>query len=119
MRSIAAVKASFLRMSATVKALRIVFSTWRERLALDHDHGAAGALDALAGGRTERVRVDGERLGQLGLGEGLEGHALALAQPLGRQRLERDLGAGLEALLEVGEIDRLRVRPEGLEGHRL
>src|SRR3954454_18845751 len=106
-------------MSATVKALRMVFSTWRERLALDHYDRAARALDALARGGAEGVRVDGERLGELALGEDLDRDAPALAQALGRERLEGDLGARLEALLEVGEVDRLRVGPEGLEGHRL
>src|SRR5439155_10410222 len=44
---------------------------------------------------------------------------LALAQALGLERLERDVGAGVEARFEVAQVDRLRVRAEGLERHRL
>src|SRR4051794_20092951 len=119
MSSIAAVNSSFLRMSATVNALRIVASMrCRLRLAVHDDRRAARGLDLLARGGAELVRVDGERLGELAAGEDLHGDVLARAQALGLQRLERDLGAGVEAALQVGEVDRLRVRPEGLEGHR-
>ena len=47
------------------------------------------------------------------------GMPLRVPRPLLAQRLERHLGALVEALLEVLEVDRLRVRAERLEGHRL
>src|SRR3954467_8901309 len=116
-------------MSATVNALRIVDSMRRDQGSsaaaraagrlLDDDHAAARGLDGLAGRAAELVRVDGELLGQRALGEDLDRDVLAGAQALGLQRLERDLVAGLEAPLEVLEVDRLRVRAERLEGHRL
>src|SRR3954452_18029378 len=86
---------------------------------VDDDRGTAGGLDGLASGAAERVRVHGELLGERALGEDLDRDVLAAAQALGLQRVERDLVAGLEAPLEVLEVDRLRVRAEGLERHRL
>src|SRR3954453_23435460 len=77
--SSAAVKASFLRISPTVKALRIVDSIGRLRL-LDQRAGPAGRLDGLARGGAEGVGVDGERLGDLALGQDLDRDAPALAQ---------------------------------------
>ena len=74
--------------------------------------GAAGGLDALARGGAEGVGVNGQRLGQLALGEDLDRHALARAEAGGPQRLERHLGAGVEARLEVGDVDRLGVGAE-------
>src|ERR671918_1744737 len=113
----AAVKASFLRISPTVNALRIVDSIGRPRL-LDDRAGPAGSLDGLAGGGAEGVRVHGERLGDLALGEDLDRDALARAEAVLAQGVERHLGAGVEARLEVLDVDRLRVRAERLEGHR-
>src|SRR5204863_1957341 len=43
---------------------------------------------------------------------------LALRQAGGPQRLRVHLGARVETLLEIGQVDRLRVRPELLERHR-
>ena len=103
---------SFLRMSWTLKALRIVCSISRDLLG-----GAAGALDLLLRAGAEGVGPDGElgldlagaedldrvaALGQAGLAEGLGGH----------------LVARLEALIEVADVDRLGPRAELLEGHR-
>ena len=42
-----------------------------------------------------------------------------LARPFSFRRLRRHLGAGVEALLEVGEVDRLGLGAEVLERHRL
>src|SRR5215207_233414 len=129
--SMAAVNSSFLRMSATVKALRIVVSIggpgYRAArgvppgpaLALDDRHGAARLLDRLTCRGAEGVGVDGELLRQLTVGEHLDRDALAVRQPMRLQGVQRDLGARVEAALEVLEVDRLRVRPERLEGHRL
>src|SRR6185436_6847702 len=86
---------------------------------LEYVAGSTGGLDALARGRTESVGVDGQRLGDLALREHLHRDASALREVVRVQRLERDLGAGLEARLEIDQVDRLRVRPEGFERHRL
>src|SRR5690242_290307 len=86
---------------------------------LDDLAGPAGGLDGLAGGGAELVRVDRERLGELALREDLHRDALLRAQPVGVQRVERHRVAGLEARLEVRDVEDLRVRPERLEGHRL
>ena len=71
----------FLRISATLNAPRIV-AIIRGPSALDDLAGAAGGLDVLAGGLGEAVRVDGERLGDLALGEDLDRDALARGQAL-------------------------------------
>ena len=47
------------------------------------------------------------------------GTPLRVAEALRVQRLERDRGARLEPRLEVEQVDRLRVRAERLERHRL
>src|SRR5919106_6595729 len=119
MASIAAVNSSFLRISATVKALRIVESMCSPRLALDDLRAAAGRLDRLARGRAEGVGVDGELLRQRAAREHLDRYTLAVGQAVGVQRIERNLITGVEAPLEVDEVDGLRVRPERLERHRL
>ena len=49
----------------------------------------------------------------------LTGTPLRVAEVLGAQRLERDLGAGVEARVEVAQVHGLRVRAERLERHRL
>ena len=49
----------------------------------------------------------------------LTGMSLRVPRPLATQRLERHLGARVEARLEVLQVDRLRVRAERLERHRL
>src|ERR1700679_1720093 len=132
-----AAKAIFFRMSGTWKALRIVASTWAiltrahrpragppekflvGRRLVEHDAAAAGRLDALAGACTEGVGVHGKRLAQLALGEHLDGDPLARSETLAAHRLERDLTAGVEAVVEIADVDRLRVGTEGLERHRL
>src|SRR3954462_1680333 len=88
-------------------------------LGLDDDRGAARGLDRLARRAAEGVGVDGELLGQRALREHLDRDVLARPEPLGFERVERDLVARLEAPLEILEVDRLRVRAERLEGHRL
>src|SRR3954449_11276593 len=59
-----------------------------------------------------------ELLLDLAAGEHLD-RVLALGQPLLLQALERHFGAAVEALLEVGEVDRLSLGAEVLERHRL
>src|SRR3954465_7196623 len=88
-------------------------------LGLDDDRGAARGLDRLARRAAEGVGVDGELLGQRALREHLDRDVLARAEALALERVERDLVARLEAPLEILEVDRLRVRAERLEGHRL
>src|ERR1700727_4008563 len=125
-----AVKASFLRMSATWNALRIVESigcqfrgaigaTLAERsiLALDDMTGATGGLDALARARAEGVGVHGEGLGQLALGENLDRYLLAGTETLGLQQLYGDLGPRLEAGVQIGDVHGLGMRAEHLERH--
>src|SRR6202011_4116319 len=46
-------------------------------------------------------------------------HVLAGAKAVGLHQLDRDLGARIEAALELGDVHRLGVRAERLEGHRL
>src|SRR6185312_2881276 len=129
MRSMPAVNRSFLRISATWKALRMVESiglagraghacagrscdsssqTLREshrragrawNSALERVTGAADALDALAGGLAKGVGVNCERLAQISLSQHLDRHALAGGQALGLHRLERDICAGVKAAL--------------------
>src|SRR5215212_6947147 len=91
----------------------------RRAALLDDDAGAAGALDRLAGGGRELVRVDRQRLGDLALGEDLHGNVAARAEALLLEGVQRHVRALVEAGLEVLQVDRLRVRAEGLEGHRL
>ena len=45
--------------------------------------------------------------------------SLRVARPFSPQRVRGDLGALVEARLEVAQVDRLGVRPERLERHRL
>src|SRR5688572_21663887 len=98
----AAVKASFFRMSATRNAFRKVRSTRPSSVVLEDLAGAARGLDLLARGLREAVGVDGQGLGQRAAAGQLDGH-----------------GAATEARLEGAEIDRLRARAELLERHRL
>src|SRR5215216_7871112 len=114
--SMIAVNASFFRMSATRNALRIVDSI--PALRLDDLAGPARGLDALASGLGERVGVHRELLGQLAAREDLHRDVLAGAESGGAQRVEIDRRAVVELLLQVGQVDRLGVRPERLERHR-
>ena len=68
--------------------------------------GAAGRLDLLPGGGAETVGLDRQLLGDLAPGEDLD-RVGARRQPA-PERLRGDLGAGVEARLEIGEVDRLR-----------
>src|SRR5271170_1387241 len=80
--------------------------------------GAARRLDLLLGGGAEGVRSHRQLRRDLAAGEDLD-RVRALRQALLLQRLRRHLGAGLEALLKIGEVDRLRLGPEVLKRHRL
>src|SRR5262249_4675010 len=86
---------------------------------LSDDARAAGGLDRGLGGARERVGVDGQRLRELALGEDLDRDVLARSETLVDERLNRHLRAAVEARVEVLEVDRLRVRTERLERHRL
>src|SRR4051812_47037959 len=111
--------ASFLRMSATRKAVRIVVSTpdqvrgtcrrarrARRRLSVTDDAaGATGRLDRLACAGTEAMGEDRQRLGDRALGEHLDVDVLALREALGLHRLDRHLVAAVEAPLEVLQVD--------------
>src|SRR5437588_12865431 len=99
----AAVNRTLFRISPTLNAPRIVeIMVWPSRL--DQLTGAAGRFDRLARGFAEAVRVDGQRLGELALGENLHGHALARRQALRPHRVERHGRAGIEARLEVEQV---------------
>src|SRR5258707_13918084 len=86
---------------------------------LDDGAGAAGGLDALARTGAEGVGVNGQRLRDLALGQHLDRDLLARRQAVGLHQLQGHLGAGCEALLQGGDVDRLGVRAEHLDGHRL
>src|SRR4051794_4048659 len=96
--SMTAVNASFFRMSATRKALRIVEIIPR-LLRLDDLTRAARGLDPLASGLRERVSVNGELLGQLAAPEDLDRDVLAGAEAGGAQAVEIDRRAVVELLL--------------------
>src|SRR5918999_5379657 len=103
-------------MSATRNAFRNVLST---RLLLDQLAGPARGLDLLAGRLREAVGVHGERLAQVALAEHLDGHVAARGEPGLAQRVRGDLGARVEARLEVPQVHRLGAGTELLERHRL
>src|SRR5690348_867781 len=85
------------------------------RLALDDPAGPAGSLDALAGTRAERVRVHGQGLAEVALGEHLDGDLLAADQTPGSHLLERHLRSRVEAGLQRRDVDRLHVSAKRLE----
>src|SRR6516164_1814803 len=92
--------------------VRTVF--WRGSSAsLDEHAAAAGRLDPLSRARAEGVRMYGQRLAQLALRQHLDRDVLARAEALGPHQLDRDLGAGVEAALQRGDVDRLGARAEG------
>src|SRR5688500_16901881 len=101
-------------MSGTLKALATVLIT----AGVDQVAGSSGGLDLLAGRGAEAVGAYRELLADLAAGEDLD-RVGALGQALLAQGLRRHLGPRVEALLKVGEVDRLRGRAEVLEGHRL
>src|SRR5918997_5321501 len=112
----AAVKASFFLISATLNAFRNVLSTG---LLLDQLAGAARGLDLLAGSLGERVGVHGEGLRDVALAQDLHRHVPAGGEVLLPERVRVHLGPLVEALLEVPQVDRLGPRAELLERHRL
>src|SRR5918992_1184010 len=81
--------------------------------------GPARGLDLLAGGLREAVSVHGQRLAELAVAEHLDGHVAPRGEARVAQRVRRDLGARVEALLEVPQVHRLGLRAELLERHRL
>ena len=115
--SMTAVNASFFRMSATRKALRIVESirrlpysmTWqvppaasmRSRAVLENPW--AWTVSFLVSSPRPRI---------------LTGMFLRVPRPAALQRVEVDRRAVVELALQVGQVDRLGVRPERLERHR-
>src|SRR3954470_18307330 len=111
-----AVKASFFLISGTLNEFRNVLSTG---LLLDQLTGAARGLDLLAGRLREAVGVHGERLRDLTLTEDLDRHLAARGEVLLAQGVRGHLGPLVEARLEVPQVDRLGVRAELLERHRL
>src|SRR3954469_21455457 len=111
---IAAVKMSFLRISATRNELRIVESN----SVLDDDPHAAGALDPLAGALGEAVCLDGQLDRQLAAAEDLHRDVALLGEARVPQLLEAHGRALREPLRQVVEVDVLRVRAERLERHR-
>src|SRR3954470_5748439 len=113
---IAAVKMSFLRISATRNELRIVETT--ARLLLDELHRAARGLDALARRLRELVGVNRELDRELAAAEDLDRDVALLGQAGRAQRLEIHGRAVGEALRQVVQVHVLRVRPERLERHR-
>src|SRR5689334_22914301 len=93
-------------------------SQWSGALELQSVAGTAGRFYLGLGGGAEAMCPHGQFLADLAASEDLDG-VRALCQALFLQRLRRHLGIGVEALLEIAEIDRLRFRPEVLERHRL
>src|SRR3954471_14160785 len=63
--------------------------------------------------------VHRQLLADVALSQDLHGHALAGGEALAGKRLGSHLGAVVEALLEIAQVDRLALRAELLEGHRL
>src|SRR5215218_9070279 len=112
----AAVNASFFRISGTLNAFRNVLSI---RLLLDQLTGAARGLDLLASRLREGVGVHGERLREVALAEDLDGHLAARGEVLLAQGAWGHLGPLVEAGVEVAQVDRLGLRAELLERHRL
>src|SRR4051794_38270369 len=96
-------------MSATRNAFRNVRSTG---LPLDQLTGPARGFDLLASGLRETVRVHGEPLGQLTVAEHLDRHRTAGGQAGLPERVRGDLGAAVEAGLEVGQVHGLGARAE-------
>src|SRR3954452_9443660 len=82
--------------------------------------GSAGGLDLLAGGLREAVRVHSQLLRNLALAEDLHRDSFAGGKVLLAQRIESQLGAVVEARIEILQVDRLCVRAAVLlERHRL
>src|SRR5262249_55506883 len=80
---------------------------------------ATCSLDLLPRRLREPVRGHGELLGQLTAAEDLDVDLGVLEQALRDERVWRHVRAGVEASLEVAEIDRLAVRPARADRHRV
>src|SRR5262245_35483733 len=78
----------------------------RRGSARDDLESTARALDLLARGGRGAVRLDHELLGQLALAENLDVLGELANQTLGAQRVEIDRRAGVEFLVEGGDVDR-------------
>src|ERR1700736_6239139 len=129
--SMAAVNSTLLRISPTLNAPRIVpiiasalggVRRLGRRLVsrlLDHLTAPAGRLDLLARCLAEPVGVNGERLGQLGLGQHLDDDPSAGRQSLAVHRLKGHGRTRLKARLQVEQVHHLGLRAEGLKRHRL
>src|SRR3954453_2100700 len=116
----AAVNRIFLRISATLKAPKMVETIGQALpgLLLDELAGPARGLDPLAGGLRELVRVHGELLGELAAAEDLDRHVALGGQAGALERGQVHRRAVVEAALEVVQVHVLRVRPERLQRHR-
>jgi len=68
--------------------------------------GARGGFDLRARGRRDRVRRHAQLLAQVALAEDLHVDLRVLEHALLDERLGRHLGAGVETLLEGGDVDR-------------
>src|SRR6188474_1628335 len=93
-------------------------SQWSGALELQSVAGTACRFYLLLCSSAEGVSFDCQLLGELATGEDLH-RVRALGEPLLPQGLGRHLSIGVETLLQIGEVDRLRFGPEVLKGHRL
>src|SRR3712207_4348746 len=109
------VKAILRRISANAKALAIVCS---KPLALDQLYQTAGSLDLLLRRGAEGEGADGQLRRDVAAAEDLD-RVAAGRQAGSAKALGRHLGVGVEARLEVGDVDGLAVGAEALERHRL
>ena len=111
---------SFLRISATRNALKIVeIMPARLALVLDELTGAAGALDRLAGARGELCAWTVSVLVELAAAEDLDRHVLrAFARPVALSSSRPIVAPSSKRALEIVQVHVLRVRPEHLERHR-
>src|SRR3954453_5992626 len=116
----AAVNRIFLRISATLKAPKMVETIGQALpgLLLDELAGPARGLDPLTGGLRELVRVHGELLGELAAAEDLDRDVALRGEARALEHGPVHRGAIVEAALEVVQVHVLRVRPERLERHR-
>src|SRR5688572_15300885 len=89
-----------------------------DRLA-ESRHGAARRLDLLDGPLRARVRSDGKLIGEVALAEHLHVDGGIWHETRGLERLRRELGARVEALIEAANVDGLGVRAERPDRHRV
>ena len=110
---------SFLRISGTLKELRIVASTARAPRGYSMTWQVPPAASMAARADLEKpcaCTVSG--LLSSPRPSTLTGMSRRVASPADLSAATIDRRAGLEARVEVAEVDRLRVRPEHLERHR-